>query len=139
MNLSELKVLIIEDDPTKNADIMNALKRCGVQNMKSASYLEEALKIIKQYNKEGSPIGLIVTDMQYPLSGGFAPKVDDAGEQLIERLKEKSLDIPVIVCSSLRYSIPGILGCIWYKYDENSGLDQDFRRLLEQKFQDGGK
>ena len=63
----------------------------------------------------------------------YGSVVDDTGEKLIERLKKESLDIPVIVCSSLRYSIPDILGCVWYS--ERTDLDQEFRRLLEQKFQ----
>lgn len=124
MNISELKVLIVEDNPNKYSDIANALEKCGVRNMESASNLEEAFGMIKD-----SPFDLIITDMQYPLSGGLAPEVDNAGEQLINHLKEKSINIPVIVCSSINYVIPDVLGCVWYS--ERTVLDQEFRRFLE--------
>lgn len=128
MNLSELKVLVVEDNLTKYGDIKSALEKCKIQNIESAFNMEEAFGIIYQYNEKNSPFDLIITDMQYPLSE-YGSIVDDAGERLIERLKKESIDIPVIVCSSLRYSISGILGCVWY--NELSDLNKEFRMLLE--------
>ena len=39
---------------------------------------------------------------------------EEAGFKLIERMKKAGIYIPVIVCSSLNYSIPNILGNVWY-------------------------
>lgn len=128
MNLSEFKVLIVEDDLTKYGDIKSALEKCKIQNIESAFNMEEAFRMIYQYNENNSPFDLIITDMQYQFSE-YGSIVDDAGEKLIERLKKESLNIPVIVCSRLRCIIPDILGCVWY--DDRTVLEQEFRKLLE--------
>ena len=70
---------------------------------------------------------MIVTDMQYPLEVGEAVD-EEAGLKLIERMKKEKIDIPVIVCSSLNYSIPDILGNVWY--NELNNLDSSFKEVL---------
>ena len=57
--------------------------------------------------------------------------VDDfkAGLYVIEQLKKKNIEIPIIVCSSIRYTIPEIEGCIFY--NSNRDLNWDFREVLE--------
>ena len=65
-------------------------------------------------NKEnGELFGLIVTDMHYPLRPG--EKADhDAGFVLLEELKKRTIDIPVIICSSRNFTVPEAFGCVWY-------------------------
>ena len=72
-------------------------------------------------------IDLIVTDMQYPLEAGETVD-EEAGFKLIERMEKEKIDIPVIVCSSLNYSIPNILGSVWY--NELSDLNSKFEEAL---------
>lgn len=128
MKLSEKHVLILEDDMYKYSDIKKALDACGIHHVESADNQEEGFQIIYRCRSEDSPIDLIITDMNYPL-GQYGVPVEDAGERLIARLKKEALDIPVIVCSSLRYSIPGILGCVWY--NELCDLDKEFSKILD--------
>lgn len=129
MNLSEMKVLLIEDDVFKAADVNKALTFCGIRNITEVDNQEDAWKLIYQSKEQGTKIDLIVTDMHYPLVPRMKP-VENAGFKLIERLKEENLFIPVIVCSSVNYHIPEILGTVWY--NNLRDLNQDFKEILEQ-------
>lgn len=128
MNLSELKVLIIDDSVYKTMDITRALEFSGMRDVLRARNQEAGFEKIYENQKNNTPIGLIVTDMHYPLTPGVDADYD-AGFKLIERLKEEKLDIPVIICSSRNYSEPGILGSVWY--NELSDLNREFREVLK--------
>ena len=72
-------------------------------------------------------IDLIVTDMQYPMKEGKTID-EEAGFKLIEKMEKEKIDIPIIVCSSLNYSIPNILGSVWY--NKLNDLDLNFKEVL---------
>lgn len=124
MDLSKIKAVIADDDVLKRADIRKALEFNGVRNIMTVRNQE---KLWEQIYHGEDKIGLIVTDMQYPLEAGEAVD-EEAGLKLIERMKQEEIDIPVIVCSSLNYSIPGILGSAWY--NELNDLNSDFKEML---------
>ncbi len=127
MILSELKVLLVEDNVYKRIDIKNALSLYGIKNVVCVNYLQAGMEeIYKSMNTE--PIGLIITDMHYPIERVGA-EVPDAGNQLIKRLQSEDINIPVIVCSSVPYQIPEILGTVWY--DERRDLNRDLKELLD--------
>ena len=84
-------------------------------------------KLWEQICRGEDKIGLIVTDMQYPLGEGEAV-AEEAGLKLIERMEKEKIEIPVIVCSSLNYRIPNILGSIWY--NKLNDLDFSFKEVL---------
>lgn len=127
MILSELKVLLVEDNVYKRIDIRNALSLYGIKNVICVNYLQAGLEeIYKSMNTE--PVGLIITDMHYPIER-VGEAVTDAGNQLIKRLQNEDINIPVIVCSSVPYQIPEILGTIWY--DERRDLNRDIKELLD--------
>lgn len=127
MILSELKVLLVEDNVYKRIDIRNALSLYGIKNVICVNFLQAGLEeIYKSMNAE--PISLIITDMHYPIER-VGEAVTDAGNQLIKRLQNEDINIPVIVCSSVPYQIPEILGTIWY--DERRDLNRDIKELLD--------
>lgn len=132
MKLSEMKVLLIEDDVFKAADVNKALTFNGIRDIIEVDNQEEAWNVIYQNSNQGSNINLIVTDMHYPLAQRTAPD-ENAGFKLIERLKEEKLDIPVIICSSVNYTVPEILGTVWY--NKLRDLNLDFKTLLESYIQ----
>lgn len=74
---------------------------------------------------EGAPYELLITDMHFPVNGEDNHK---AGIYVMDELKRKNILIPTIVCSSVRYSIPEIVGCIFY--NRSRDLNWDFRELL---------
>lgn len=124
MELSKIKVVIADDDVFKGNDIRKALEFNGVQNIMTVRNQE---KLWEQIYCDDDKIDLIVTDMQYPLEVGEAVD-EEAGFKLIERMEKEKIDIPVIVCSSLNYSIPDILGSVWY--NELNDLDSNFKDVL---------
>ena len=124
MNLSKIKAVIADDEPIKRNEIRKALEWSGVRNIVTVKNQEELWEQI--YQSEDT-IDLIVTDMQYPLKERQAIDTE-AGLKLIERMEKEKIDIPVIVCSSLDYSIPEILGCV--QYSECNDLNLDFKKVL---------
>jgi len=127
MNLSDLNVLLIEDNVYKGIDVTRALEYCGVRNICSVRNQEAGFEKIYEGREKGSPINLIVTDMHYPL--GYGMESDpEAGFKLIERLKKEELDILVIICSTHNFSDPNILGSVWYS--ELCDLNRDFKEVL---------
>lgn len=124
MDLSKIKAVIADDDVIKGTDIRKALQFNGVRNIMTVRNQE---KLWEQIYHGEDKIDLIVTDMQYPLEAGEAVD-EEAGLKLIERMKKEKIDIPVIVCSALNYSIPGILGSVWY--NKLNDLDSNFKEVL---------
>lgn len=124
MDLSKIHAVIADDDVFKEKNIRKALEFNGIKNITAVRNQE---KLWEQIYHSEDPIDLIVTDMQYPLKAGEA--VDkEAGLKLIERMENEKIDIPVIVCSSLNYRIPEILGSVWY--NERNDLNVEFREVL---------
>lgn len=96
----------------------------GIRNIMTVGNQE---KLWEQIYHGENKIGLIVTDMQYPLKAGEAVD-EEAGFKLIERMEKEKIDIPIIVCSSLNYRIPGILGGVWY--NKLNDINFNFKEVL---------
>ena len=107
-------------------NIKTVVKIKDLYNSEQPKEKNESVKIYKSMNAE--PISLIITDMHYPIER-VGEAVPDAGNQLIKRLQSEDINIPVIVCSSVPYQIPEILGTIWY--DERRDLNRDIKELLD--------
>ena len=128
MTLSTLKTLILDDDIYKTIAIQRALEFCGITDIKTVSNQKSGMKYLYQCKEEGEPVGLIVTDMHYPLEVGEVAD-EEAGFKLVERLKAEEIEIPVIICSSLNFKEPRVLGTVWY--NEMRDLNMDFKEVLE--------
>lgn len=124
MDLSKIKAVIVDDDVFKGIDIQKALEFNGIQNIVTVRDQE---KLWEQIYDSEDKIDLIVTDMQYPLKAEGAID-EEAGFKLMERMEKEKIDIPVIVCSSLNYRIPDILGTVWYS--KLSDLNSNFKEVL---------
>lgn len=128
MKLSELKALVIDDSVYKAMDITRALGNCGIQDVVRARNQEAGFELLYENQAAGTPIGLIVTDMHYPLDAGMEADYD-AGFKLIDRLRAERIKTPVIICSSRNFVEPGILGNVWYSAQRDLG--RDFQEVLE--------
>ena len=124
MDLSKIKAVVVDDDVFKGSDIRKALEFNGIRSIVTVRNQE---KLWEQICHGEDKIDLIVTDMQYPLGEGEAVD-EEAGFKLIERMEKEKIEIPVIVCSSLNYRIPNILGSIWY--NKLNDLDFSFKEVL---------
>ena len=122
--INVIKAVIVDDDVFKRTDIRKALEFNGIRNIITVGSQE---KLWEQIYQGEDKIDLIVTDIQYPLEEGETVD-EEAGFKLIERMKKEKIDIPVIVCSSLNYSIPDILGSVWY--NRLNDLEDGFREVL---------
>lgn len=78
------------------------------------------IHFFKKYTGQYSwvkPYDLIITDMWYPEKPGG--RDTDSGEALIKEVKERGWGIPIILCSSVNYHFPGILGSVHYSENED--------------------
>ena len=121
------KVLNFEDLPTKHVAVRRALERCGVPYIDHVENAVDGLDMVEAAIAEGKPYDLIVSDMYFPMTkGGMEVQ---AGMYVIDELKARGIDVPVIVCSSARMVIPEIVGCI--HYSSRNDLDADMREMIE--------
>lgn len=101
----------LEDSVLKHIAISRVLKEMGISEIIRAGNLEEGIRRIETEAIAGIPFDLVITDMHFPLvSGGEASW--KAGEMVFEKLQEKEIEIPVIVCSSMNMKVPGAYGCV---------------------------
>lgn len=119
------RILNIEDTIGKHWDINRALEWNRCPKADNATTAEEGIKMIEEALENGNPYELLITDMHFPARGVLD---ENAGMYVIEELKNKGIDIPIIVCSSVRYRIPDILGCVFYS--RSCDLSWDFKDLL---------
>ena len=122
------RVLNIEDFMTKHVAVVRALNQCGIEQIDHAATAMEGLAMIDAAIEEGKPYHAIVSDMYFPMFPGEGEV--QAGMFVIEELKNKGIDIPIIVCSSARLVIPEIVGCIHYSPYRND-LNADMREMID--------
>lgn len=103
-----MRILNIEDTMLKHIDIARAVKKLGISELDHAKNLKSGLGLIEASIAENSPYDVIISDMYYPVDEDGVDA--DSGNRLIEILKEKEVDIPIIICSTVRFRIPEILG-----------------------------
>lgn len=121
------EVLNIEDDIFKHIAIKRALEFCGIHRVDHATNSDEGLRMLDA-SLGNEPYDLLVLDMQFPVSGKYHG--EEAGIYVMEQLKKKLIDIPIIICSSLRLRIEGAVDCLFY--NKSRDLNMDMRNALKQ-------
>lgn len=122
------KIINIEDTVIKHCEINRALRYNGYPDAVCATDAEEGLDMIEAAIAEGEPFELLITDMEFPVNGSIDPK---AGVFVMEELERKGIEMPIIVCSSVRYNFSeqkNVVGCVFY--NKNRDLNWDFREVL---------
>lgn len=119
------KIINIEDTIGKHWDINRALEWNRYPKADLAENAETGISMIEAAIDAGEPYELLIADMHFSVNG-----VDDtkAGFYVIEELKRRGITIPIIVCSSIRYNIPEIAGCVFYSRSRD--LNWDFKEIL---------
>lgn len=120
------KIINIEDDVYKHVAIKRAFVANGIDHIDREQDAVDAIEKIVEAYKSGSSYDLLVTDMHFPVDGKMN---NQAGMYVIEQLKKSGIEVPIVVCSSVRYKIEGIAGCI--HYNESVDLAGDFRTILQ--------
>lgn len=122
-----MRVLNVEDNAMKHYQIKRVLEHCGAKEVDCCNNLQEGLERLKETQGTEKQYNLLVTDMNYPLmKGGMSD--GQAGEKLIQRLKEEGIVIPTIICSTRRFTGEGVLGSVWYSNLRD--IEEDFREIL---------
>ena len=105
------KILYVEDNNAKAMDVINQLRIMG---FKDIQWVRNAQETIESIEKTDVPFDLFLLDMHFDFFGS-----DDleAGEKLMNLLREKGINTPVILCSSENWKIPGAFGNIFYHPD----------------------
>lgn len=116
-----MRILHIEDDTFKHHSIKRVLEGCGKMEIVWVNNLEDGLAQI------ANEFDLIITDMWYPVKPG-APETE-SGSLLIQTAKEQQWNIPIILCSSVRYRIPEIYGTIYYSDKED--WESELRSMIQ--------
>lgn len=127
MRVSDLQVLVVDDDVFKAVDIKKALEFNGIRHIILVRNQEAVWDELDKSKEAGNTINLIVTDMHYPLEPGMEADYN-AGYILLEQLKERGMKIPIIICSTQNFHSPDALGTVWY--NELRDIEFDFKEIL---------
>lgn len=122
-----MRVLNVEDNVMKHCQVKLALEYCGAKEVDCCNNLQEGLERLRETQGTEKQYDLLVTDMNYPLMKGGVSD-GQAGEKLIQRLKEEGITIPIIICSTRRFIGEGVLGSVWYSSLRD--MEEDFREVL---------
>ncbi len=121
------RILNIEDSMGKHWDVNRALSWNGCPEAEHAMDAQTGLDMIERAVESGRPYDLLVLDMYFPISPGGCERL--SGTYVMEELERRGIDLPIIVCSSARCSIPEILGCV--HYNRNNDLNFDLKEFID--------
>ena len=125
-----MKVLVIEDTVLKYVDISRNIRRCCEAECTQVKTLDEAKQIIEEM-PENEPFDLFVTDMHYPIGTG-AEDDTRAGFKFIEFVTEKELEIPIIICSTIKFradDMKNVIGSV--QYNKRVDIEREFAVLIK--------
>ena len=122
-----MKIIHLEDSVDKHMEVCRELQKMGITGVEWAANVGEGLEKIEAAIQKGAPFDLAISDMHYPLRrGGIADW--EAGEYFLKALAERNINLPVIICSTRNYRIPGAYGSVWFS--DLSDWEMDLRSLI---------
>lgn len=120
------RILNIEDNVYKHVDIKRAMERiCPTAKIDRQITGEEGIFAIEAAQASGHPYDLLILDMHFSINGESRL---NAGEIVLEQLSQKGIELPIIICSSQNWKLPGTLGTAFY--NDMHDLESDFRKIL---------
>lgn len=125
--MKHLKILHLEDNAMKQTAIARVLHDVCEAEIDWVMDVASGMKKIEEIKEQGDMYDLAITDMQYPLKKGTGID-EDAGEVFIGRMKDQNVEIPIIVCSSMRLRIREAYGCVWYH--ERNDWEMELRGMV---------
>ena len=130
----KLKILHLEDNVMKQIAITRVIQSVADAEIIWVSDMASGMEKIEEAIKQNEPFDLAITDMHYPLSKDSESDLE-AGETFIAEIKNRNLNLPVIICSSVNRRNNDILGCVWYHeaYDWESQMRELINQVLKEK------
>ncbi|RKM61329.1 response regulator [Butyrivibrio sp. CB08] len=123
-----MRVLNIEDTPTKHRAIRDVLESCRVTDIDHEMYLDDGVARYKEALAAGNPYDLLITDMWYPPEKGM--KEAECGDILVKLADKEHWDVPILVCSNQHYNYQNILGTLYFS--ENVDWEGQLRKYVEE-------
>lgn len=117
-----MKILHVEDDAIKHANIYNQIKQVVSANISWAKSYDEGIGIL--FDDE---YDLIITDMSYPIHAGETPN-DDAGDRFIEYIKAVEIDTPIVLVTAFGMKKKDILATVQYR--ENTEWESEIKNIV---------
>lgn len=124
-----MKVLIVDDDAFKAREIRETLENLKIQDIDWRESKKSGLEALEQEKYD-----FLVLDMYFPLEDG-GDEVPCCGLLFLKEMKEKQIELPVIVCSTARMDFSDcdmVRGTVWYRW--NADLYFTFYSILSDIF-----
>jgi len=121
-----MRAINIEDKVLKHTSIKRVLSNLKYE-VTWKKTLTDGIEEIKQASAKGRPYDLLVLDMHFPITKDDYDR--KAGEKVIAILEEEHIKLPTIVCSSVHYDIPQIVGCVFY--NEKRSWEMELSKLIK--------
>ena len=109
-----MKIIHLEDSVDKHMEVCRELQKMGITSVEWVTCVNEGLD-------------LAISDMHYPIRRGEVADWE-AGEYFLKALAERNINLPVIICSTRNYRIPGAYGSVWFS--DLSDWERDLRNLI---------
>ena len=122
-----MKIIHLEDSVDKHMEVCRELRKMGNNSLEWATSVGEGLEKIQSAIQNRTPFNLAISDMHYPIRRGEAADWE-AGEYFLKALAERNINLPVIICSTRNYRIPGAYGSVWFS--DLSDWEMDLRGMI---------
>lgn len=123
-----MKILNFEDGSLKHAAICREIQSSLKVQIDWVRNAADGLVKLDEALGKGEPYDLIITDMHYPMAPGERSD-REAGEKLLEIVKQRYEGLPVIICSSHNMQYPDAYGCVWFS--EISDWERELVSMLK--------
>ncbi len=92
------KVLVVEDLDTVGYGISMMMKKeLGIARVELTQYCDEAYLKLQKAQHDNQPFQLLITDLSF--AQDHRPLQLDSGQALIEKIRDKDKDLPIIICT----------------------------------------
>lgn len=125
--IHSMRIIHLEDSVDKHMEVCRELRKMGIASVEWATNVGEGLEKIETAIQNSAPFDLAISDMHYPIRRGEVADWE-AGEYFLKALTERNINIPVIICSTRNYRIPGAYGSVWFS--NLSDWEMDLRDLI---------
>ena len=91
------RVLVAEDMDDINKGVLSTLEEIGIETIHQVQYCDDAFLKIMKANQDNNPYDLLIADLSF--KEDHRKQEYKSGEDLIKVLREKGVEIPIIVYS----------------------------------------
>ena len=127
--IHSMRIIHLEDSVDKHMEVCRELRKMGITSVEWATSVGEGLEKIETAIQNGAPFDLAISDMHYPIRRGEIADWE-AGEYFLKALAERNINLPVIICSTRNYRIPGAYGSVWFS--DLSDWEMELRSLIDE-------